>query len=416
MPIPTLALFLFLVVTVATAQQPPKHPSEGAFTGCTPPGATVAAQANNDFGFALHRALREDGKNSVSSPWSVSEAFLFVRGCTTGKTRQEVEAAFRWSLPEGATDAAVIDRSAVELRERLKSATGPLKAANRLWLHAGVPAGTYREATIDALVKLHGGGVERIDFSTPEPARKSVNDWVSEQTARHIPELVPVGVLDASTRLVVTNAVHFKDVWAKSFDPAKTTAAPFHVNATETVSVPLMDGKRDVSFSTGAEGSFVEIPFQSDRFAYAFFAALPPEGRSLAEFEDGVDAAKFARWRAGLKDHKELRVRLPRLAFKSDYRLHERGLPELGMKEAFKFSADWSPLIADMLGIVYVGHQATFVLDESGAEAAAATVVVSARAGSAKKAPAFIADRPFLFAIVHRATGAVAFLGRFVKP
>ena len=87
------------------------------------------------------------------------------------------------------------------------------------------------------------------------------------------------------------------------------------------------------------------------------------------------------------------------------------------MKEAFKFSADWSPLIADKLGITYVGHQATFVLDESGAEAAAATtVVVSKGAGSPKKAPAFIADRPFLFAIVHRATGAVAFLGRFVKP
>lgn len=416
MPISILAFVFLLIAAVSPAQEPLKHPGEGSFTGCTPPGAAVATLAGNDFGFALHRALREDGKNSVSSPWSVSEAFLFVRGCTTGTTMQEVETAFRWSSPSGAADTAVLDRSAAELRHELSSPTGPLKAANRLWLYSGVPAGTYREETIEALRKAHGPGVERIDFSAPEPARKTINAWVSERTDTRIPELVPAGVFDDLVRLVVTNAVYFKDVWKQSFDPAATKSAPFHVGPTESVPVPLMDGKISALFATGDDGTFVEIPFKGDRYAFAFFAALPPEGKTLAAFEDELDGAKFGRLRSAMKDVKDLRVRLPKLDFKSDYRLHERGLPELGVKAAFEFSDDWSPLIKERLRIRYVGHQATFVLDESGAEAAAATVVVAAKRGAPRKQPAFIADRPFLFAIVHRATGAVAFLGRFVKP
>jgi serpin B len=396
-------LSLLALFAASVAAQDSGKPPEPA-----PAAALSRAKDLNGFAFDLHRALREEGKNLVASPWSVAEAFLFVRGCTTGDVRKEVDAAFRYS---GAGDAA--DDGAARLRALFEK-SGAMRAANRMWLHSKVPAGYYREETVARLTNLHGEGVARLDFGEAEQARAAINGWVSERTAKLIPELLPPDVLGAAVRLVVTNAVHFKDAWKTPFDAKRTKEAPFRVSATESVPTMLMSGRIACRFGNYGDATVVEVPFGDGTFA--LFAALPPEATTLAALEDGLDAEKFAAWRKDLKDRDALLVKLPRTKLASDLKLHQRGLPELGLKRAFGMSTDWSPLVgADPLGIAYVGHQAVFEMNEQGAEAAAATVVV-ARAGSAARPPQFVADRPFLFAIVHRATGAIVFLGRYVKP
>jgi serpin B len=385
----------------------PKTADGGSSTGCLPPGGASAALALNDFGFALHRALRQDGGNLVVSPWSVAEAFLFVRGSTTGELRDEVNAAFRWRLPDDGDD-----RGAVELRRAMTPKDGPLRAANRLWLHT---AAHYREDAVAKLDRLHGSGVARLDFAAAEASRRTINEWVAERTEHKIPELLPAGVVDGSVRLVVTNAIYFRDAWANAFDAKKTKPTPFRPEGAAAVDVPMMDARRNVRFLSDATGTYVELPFRGE--AFSFFAAMPPEGASLAAFEDRFDAAGFAKIRAALREEKDLRVRLPRFKLAADLKLHEKGLPELGLKRAFAPSTDWSPLVgADPLFIAYVGHQAVIEVDEQGAEAAAATVVVVKRGGAPKKRPEFFADRPFLFSIVHRASGAAVFVGRYARP
>jgi serpin B len=57
-------------------------------------------------------------------------------------------------------------------------------------------------------------------------------------------------------------------------------------------------------------------------------------------------------------------------------------------------------------------------VDEEGTEAAAATAVIMMRAAAvAPEEPVvFRADRPFLYLIRHRDTGAILFLGRMQDP
>ena len=89
-------------------------------------------------------------------------------------------------------------------------------------------------------------------------------------------------------------------------------------------------------------------------------------------------------------------------------------------------SRAFDPRLADFTGMtkeepLYVGvvlHKAFVAVDEAGTEAAAATVAIM-KAGSARRPEEkviFRADRPFLFEIRHRKTGAILFAGRVARP
>ena len=83
--------------------------------------------------------------------------------------------------------------------------------------------------------------------------------------------------------------------------------------------------------------------------------------------------------------------------------------------------ADFSAMAnvpGEPLFIGAVVHQANITVDEFGTEAAAATAVIM-RAGAAyipDEPLPFVVDRPFLFAVRHKPTGAILFLGHVGDP
>jgi serpin B len=91
------------------------------------------------------------------------------------------------------------------------------------------------------------------------------------------------------------------------------------------------------------------------------------------------------------------------------------------MKQAFqRGKADFSGMIVGDLpvSLARVRQQATVVVDEEGAEAAAVADVKGKAKGKGPRSEwvTFRADRPFLFLIRHRDTGAILFLGRVTNP
>jgi len=50
-----------------------------------------------------------------------------------------------------------------------------------------------------------------LDFgSEAEKSRTIINTWVEDQTNQKIKDLIPPGILDASTAMVLVNAIYFK--------------------------------------------------------------------------------------------------------------------------------------------------------------------------------------------------------------
>ena len=53
--------------------------------------------------------------------------------------------------------------------------------------------------------------LEAVDFANEaELVRQQINAWVESKTANKIKDLIPGGVLNALTRLVLVNAIYFK--------------------------------------------------------------------------------------------------------------------------------------------------------------------------------------------------------------
>jgi serpin B len=72
-------------------------------------------------------------------------------------------------------------------------------------------------------------------------------------------------MLDSNTRLVLTNAIYYKDVWETAFKENDTEDGSFYVTPTQTVTVPIMH-LRETCFRIGyleeLDAQWVALPFQ----------------------------------------------------------------------------------------------------------------------------------------------------------
>jgi serpin B len=149
--------------------------------------------------------------------------------------------------------------------------------------------------------------------------------------------------------------------------------------------------------------------------AYAMTVVLPPEGTDVDAYAAALTPARWDALVGTLADATR-RVELPKFRLASESRWND-ALVRLGMGAAFSGEADFSPLSERCrpgdCAISLVKQNVDVEVDEEGTTAAAVTVVAIERVSLPA---AFAVDRPFLFAIRERASGAILFVGRVVDP
>ena len=100
-----------------------------------------------------------------------------------------------------------------------------------------------------------------MDFSRPEEAGQTINSWIEDRTEKKIQDLIAPGVLNAETRLVLTNAIYFKGHWYQRFFTKETADAPFRTTANTEVTVPMMHQTEYFRYSTGDGVQILELPY-----------------------------------------------------------------------------------------------------------------------------------------------------------
>jgi serpin B len=408
-----LALFGLIVSACAGPAAAAEEIRSGAARAAADPGAAKNASAALDaFAVDLYRRLATNPGNLILSPYSVAVALAMTRAGAAGETARQMDAVLRAGIAGdlaagyNSLDQAVARRPGTFTRND-QTRVLELATANRLWGQKGF---AFEQAFLDRLASSYGAGMQIVDYRTAaENARRTINDWVAGRTKDRIKDLIPQGVLDRDTRLVLTNAIYLKADWLVQFDEAR--AAPFTRLDGSRVDAQLMHQSESLRYGTGDGYQLVAIPYAG---GLSMIAIVPDAGR-FAGVEGALDAAKL---RAAIDAMKPRNVilSLPKFTFRSAESLKDP-LTAMGMPVAFSDQADFSAMTKEgPLTIDEVLHQAFIAVDEKGTEAAAATAVVM-RLTSGPLSPVELrVDRPFMFAVQDDETGALLFMGRVADP
>jgi serpin B len=360
------------------------------------------ASADDAFGADLYGRLPVTG-NLVFSPASIATALRLVLLGARGETAAQIAAALHLARPD---DAGPGLRAVSGLLGELAAGDLTLRAPNTVWVQSGLP---LEPGFTAALAAAAAGALRDADFRRhAEQARQEINQFIAEQTAGKISDLLSPGVLDPGTSLVLASAVYLKAAWAHPFPAGATQDAPFHPDPGSQVTVPTMRVRARLGYARGDGYQAVELPFAGARLAMVI---ILPDGPAGSPPPLGALLAGLAPRRVSLA--------LPRFRVTSGFALRPV-LAALGMPLPFSAQADFSGITtAQRLRIDEVVHKAYIDVNEEGTEAAAATAVImtaSARFMDPEALVEMIVDRPFLFTITDTDSGLPLFLGRVTDP
>ena len=369
---------------------------------------------NADFGWSFYQQIIKPGENLFFSPHSISVALAMTWAGARGTTEAEMAGAMRFKLGQERLHVA-FNGLDLELASRAEASgeNAPLPfvlhVTNALFGQIGY---RFLDAFLDRLAENYGAGMRLMDFiKETEASRVAINAWVSEQTNERIKELIPQGIITAATRLVLVNAIFFTASWADPFDEAATEDRAFRRLDGSEIQVPTMRKRIDAVYAAGKGFQAAEIPYDGRQLA---MLVIVPEDGQFPAIESTLSANRVSEIRAGLTKH-IVDLSLPKFSFRSNVPCKEP-LKALGMVEAFGGNADLSGMNGTGgLFIQDVVHQAFVAVDEKGTEAAAATAVIVGETSAPPPATLTI-DRPFVFAIIDRPTGATLFIGRVLDP
>lgn len=368
-------------------------------------------EANTQFGFNLFNDIRktEQNKNIFISPFSISVALAMTLNGASGETEQAMTNALQLQ----GLDAEAINVGYAGLRQTLQTSDPKviLTIANSLWARQDVP---FKQDFLQRNTQFFGAEVSTLDFTDPNTLT-TINQWVNTNTNGKIPKILDE--INPAAVLFLINAIYFKGSWQTEFEPSQTRDGTFHLATGGEKQVPMMTRTGDYRYYENYEENFqaISLPYGDGRISMYIF--LPNRASGLNAFLENLNAENWENW---ISQFREQEVFLSMPKFKLEYeKTLNNPLQSLGMGIAFApGGADFSRM-ADLETLgrnLYIGevlHKAVVEVNEEGTEAAAVTSV-EVRVTSAP--PAFIADRPFFFAIRDNETKTVLFMGTVVDP
>jgi len=408
-----IALLMIAIVTAAIVlflfPYSPDQPPQADDSGSTTKGIQEVVTANNQFAFDLYSEFgKTESGNIFYSPYSISSALAMTYEGAREKTAEEMKSVFYF--PE--TNTLRTNFAAIYNDINKKDKEYQLSTGNALWVQQDYQ---FLQDYLTTVEKYYRGKAANVDFvKETEKSRQTINTFIEQQTNDKIKDLIPEGVLNSMTRLVLTNAIYFKGTWEWEFDKSDTRDQEFKITPTNTVQVPMMymkNEKANFNYLNNEDVQILELPYKGNDISMLII--LPKD--NLESIESSLTFDKLLEWKNQMKEEKIDSIYLPKFKFDTKYFMKET-LSAMGMPTSFSMQADFSGMTGNKdLFISSVIHQAFVQVDEKGTEAAAATAVVM-KQNAVAEPEIFKADHPFVFIIQEKETGNILFIGRVVDP
>lgn len=286
------------------------------------------------------------------------------------------------------------------------------------------------------------------DFrNRPDLARKEINQWTEERTHGRIRDVIPMGIVDRDTSVLLLCAVYARLQFLRPFDKRKTTACPFYLTA-EAPQVPMMYQRCRLrtSHMPKLDSDVLELPLANGHSK--LYVMLPKKADGVGRLEMKISRSSFETVLDKLHDElidvylPKFRYELGIICLETLARLGVRNLSTVGKADLSGLDGSGSLILTRFF------HHVCFEIDEgiaestpsgtgpgvgggpSAANSTSGPGAVGASSSSStnnnttnviddnvQQVPkVFRVDHPFLFLLYDDRTGAILFIGRVVRP
>jgi len=339
----------------------------------------------NEFVKDIIKYYTKDNENMVISPLSIWFAAEMLADATGGETRKQII-------------EKLLGTESIDVK-----GSKDLHIANTMFGKTEL-ADHVKQTFVDLLNDKYNAGLIASD-NVP----KDVNRWVKKNTLGLIKE-----IMDPKSSAVfgIANAIAFKEKWADPFDVDEDETMIFrNTDGTEKRIVPLQSWESRYVENASFEG-FIKSYAHDNK--YVFMAVLPKDREKA--LKEVLQDADFEELYKNISQDYDVVVKMPAFKAESSYEIKDY-FENIGIKEVFTDSADFSGMSDLWLKADKISHKATIDVNENSTVGTAATVV-EVLVGSAwypREIKNLDFNRPFMYAIVDRETGLPVFTGTINK-
>ena len=317
-------------------------------------------------------------KNMIISPLSAYQVLSLTSNGAKGKTLQEMLSAL------SSDNINELNEINLSILKTIKKVTS-IEIANAV-MTAFIPEEKFTnmaysyEATVEALRDV-----------------EQVNYWCKVKTHEKITKILDS--IEPNTMMILLNAVYFKGIWQKQFDPKNTKKINFYNFGDEknAIKIDMMYIKEKFNYYEDEFVQVIEIAFSKDSVSSIIF--LPNKDNDINYFIADLTENKIKEYFDRMQPC-SVELTLPKFELEFESQLNNV-LQNLGMKEAF------DPAKADLTamrkeGEIYISkviQKSYLKVDENGAEAAAITAVVIKTRSIGNQNKRMIVNRPFVMII-----------------
>lgn len=362
--------------------------------------------SSNDFAFRAFAQLSEaeGAENVFISPLSISMSLGMAYNGADGETKDAMRQALGFTLPSDDE----INKSFKDLDALLKGIDKQVvfTSANSLW-HSNMVR--LQAPFIQTNKTYFDATVQGLDFASPA-AVDQINNWVKNKTNDKIDKIIEE--IGRDEVLFLINAIYFKGTWTYPFDKSLTKPGPFQLENGNTVTPEFMTmQKGEYLHYRDNTKELVDLPYGNGQ--YSMTIVMPGGDNKVQDILPELNPTNLNAWLAGAKKT-TWELHMPKFKLEYEKKLNDM-LTKLGMGVAFTGQANFSRMIEEhgSVAISEVKHKTFVEVNEEGTEAAAVT---STGVMVTSLPPSVRIDRPFVFMIREKSSGAILFIGKLMQP
>ena len=318
--------------------------------------------------------------NKIISPASIMFALSIVHTGAHGKTSEEITNFFGRKL-------SIND---IEGGHNMLN-MGPTKVVNGLFVRQGCSINPNYHKSLRSIMMIKN---EVFDNSFV----KKVNNFIAKNTNGLIRNLVSSVTQD--TIAILVNTIYFKADWKNPFQKHDTQKMMFN---NEQI-VDMMYQTKSFLYCEDSANQVLSMPYKNP--AYEMMIILPKRYGFTPTLSANVLDAYSQQM------HKtKVQVYIPKFTHRQKIEL-KNILQKLGVNKLFTSAAELEG-VGENIVMSEILHEAVVIVDETGTEAAAATVICmeSLSCLPQQNHITFKADHTFIYAIRHKPSNTTLFLG-----